>query len=267
VNVRGITVLTRKNVVTRQFGAETWRELYRDVAASHACLRSFVTNESLVPLPAYLALHDQIVKRLLGDDERAHAELGRQSARWALASSPYKTFLEQQGIDDFVNSFPKLWTMYFTDTTSRSEAVVSGNSVEFKAFDLPEWHPYLEHFVMGYMAEALEMFCANPIVATRVRGGVGRHYHYLLHASPVTNDDGEPRKSRAGREAAKGLSDREMEVLMLVADGMTNEQIGLTLGISGKTAQHHVAHAYRKIGVTSRVGATVWLAERGFVGK
>ncbi len=121
---------------------------------------------------------------------------------------------------------------------------------------------------MGYMAEALEMFCANPIVATRVRGGAGKHYHYLLHASPATNDDAdEPPKSRARREAAKSLSDREMEVLLLVADGMTNEQIGLTLGISGKTAQHHVAHAYRKIGVTSRVGATVWLAERGLVGK
>ena len=49
-------------------------------------------------------------------------------------------------------------------------------------------------------------------------------------------------------------------------DGRTNEEIGVTLGISKKTAQHHVAHGYRKLGVTGRVGATVWLAQRGFVG-
>jgi DNA-binding CsgD family transcriptional regulator len=56
-------------------------------------------------------------------------------------------------------------------------------------------------------------------------------------------------------------------VLLLVAEGKTNEEIGLLLGISGKTAQHHVARIYRKIGVSSRVGATMWLAERGLVGR
>jgi DNA-binding CsgD family transcriptional regulator len=53
---------------------------------------------------------------------------------------------------------------------------------------------------------------------------------------------------------------------MLVADGKTNDEIGIVLGISGKTAQHTVARAYRKIGVSSRVGATVWLAQRGLLG-
>ena len=35
---------------------------------------------------------------------------------------------------------------------------------------------------------------------------------------------------------------------------------------SGKTVQHHVAHAYRKIDVSGRVGAVMWLAQRGMVG-
>jgi len=56
-------------------------------------------------------------------------------------------------------------------------------------------------------------------------------------------------------------------VLLLVAEGKTNDEIGLTLGISGKTAQHHVARVYRKIAVANGVGATVWLAERGFIGR
>ena len=55
-------------------------------------------------------------------------------------------------------------------------------------------------------------------------------------------------------------------MLLLVAEGKTNPEIGDLLGISAKTVQHHVARAYRKIGVTGRVGAAVWLAQRGLVG-
>ena len=62
------------------------------------------------------------------------------------------------------------------------------------------------------------------------------------------------------------MSSRELEVLLLVADGKTNEEIGIVLGISGKTVQHHVAHAYRKIDVSGRVGAVMWLAEHRMVG-
>jgi DNA-binding CsgD family transcriptional regulator len=57
-----------------------------------------------------------------------------------------------------------------------------------------------------------------------------------------------------------------MDVLLLIAEGKTNEEIGIVLGISGKTVQHHVAHAYRKIDVSGRVGAVMWLAQRGMVG-
>src|SRR5262245_19169114 len=109
---------------------------------------------------------------------------------------------------------------------------------------------------MGYMTEVLEMFCANPMVATRIRGGGGRDYHYLLHRASTGPDD-DP-TARAGlrqtklpaREAARHLSNREIDTLLLVARGKTNKEIGSALGISGKTAQHHVARAYRKIGVS-----------------
>ncbi len=272
MKIRGISILTRKIIVTRRFGADAWLQLYREVAAAHPCFRSLITAESLVPLPAYLALHDELVRRLLADDEPSHIELGRESARWALSDGPYKAFIQQRDLAAFVGSFPKLWSMYFAETTSRSEATLHGDAVEFKAFDLPQWHPYFEHFVMGYMTEVLEMFCANPISATRLRGGGGKDYHYLLHTAAIP-----PQRVRGGsdsrdgkvpaREAARYLSNREVEVLLLVAEGKTNDEIGMALGISGKTTQHHVAHAYRKIGVYNRVGAAMWLAERGLVGR
>ncbi|WP_426571374.1 helix-turn-helix transcriptional regulator [Aquihabitans sp. McL0605] len=52
-----------------------------------------------------------------------------------------------------------------------------------------------------------------------------------------------------------GLTTREAEVLVLLAAGRTNRQIGTELFISGKTASVHVSNIMRKLGVTSRVDA------------
>jgi DNA-binding NarL/FixJ family response regulator len=52
-----------------------------------------------------------------------------------------------------------------------------------------------------------------------------------------------------------GLTAREVEVLVLVAAGQTNRQIGSELYISDKTASVHVSNILRKLGVTSRVDA------------
>ena len=272
MRVRGLTILTRKVIVTRRFGADAWQLLYRDVAGSHHSFRSLITAETSIPLPDYLAFHDELVRRFYQDDDVSHFELGRESARWALVDGPCKAFLEQRDLRKFVGSFPKFWETYFSETTSRSQASLHGDSVEFKTFDLPRWHPYFEHFVMGYMTEVLEMFCANPIGSTRLRGGGGKGYHYLLHTAPSALERSPDHRGASGlrlpeREASSHLSNREVEVLSLVAEGKTNEQVGLVLGISGKTVQHHVARVYRKIDVTGRVGAAMWLAARGLVGK
>ena len=66
---------------------------------------------------------------------------------------------------------------------------------------------------------------------------------------------------------AAGLSDREVEVLRLVAHGATNKDVARSLGISPKTVQHHVAHIYTKIGVTSRAGAALFAAEHGLTAR
>ena len=64
-----------------------------------------------------------------------------------------------------------------------------------------------------------------------------------------------------------GLSDREVEVLRLVSRGATNKDVAAALGISHRTVQHHVAHIYTKIGVTSRAGAALYAAEHGLTAR
>jgi len=60
-----------------------------------------------------------------------------------------------------------------------------------------------------------------------------------------------------------GLTTRESEVLRLVALGLTTRQLAGQLGISAKTADHHIQHVYTKIGVTTRGAAALYAIEHG----
>ena len=55
----------------------------------------------------------------------------------------------------------------------------------------------------------------------------------------------------------RGLTPREVEVLEWVARGKTNNEIGLILDISPRTASKHLEHIYTKLGVESRTAAVV----------
>lgn len=59
----------------------------------------------------------------------------------------------------------------------------------------------------------------------------------------------------------KGLTRREVEVLEWVARGKTNNEIGLILSISPRTASKHLEHIYTKLGVESRTAAVVQFLE------
>jgi HD-GYP domain-containing protein (c-di-GMP phosphodiesterase class II) len=62
-----------------------------------------------------------------------------------------------------------------------------------------------------------------------------------------------------------GLSERECEVLGLIARGLTTKQVARRLGITPKTCDHHIQRLYGKAGVSTRAGATLYALEHGLV--
>ena len=66
-------------------------------------------------------------------------------------------------------------------------------------------------------------------------------------------------------ERPAGLTEREADVVRLLARGYQTKQVARALGISVKTADRHVQNAYAKIGVSTRAGATLFAMEQGFV--
>jgi HD-GYP domain-containing protein (c-di-GMP phosphodiesterase class II) len=64
-------------------------------------------------------------------------------------------------------------------------------------------------------------------------------------------------------ERPAGLTEREAQVIALLARGLQTKQIAGLLGVSAKTADRHIEHAYRKIGVSTRAAAALFAMEHG----
>ena len=71
--------------------------------------------------------------------------------------------------------------------------------------------------------------------------------------------------SRATHRPAGSLSEREAQVLRLLAAGKTNRDIAEALFISEKTVARHVSNIFDKLGVSSRTGATAWAYQHNLI--
>ena len=66
-------------------------------------------------------------------------------------------------------------------------------------------------------------------------------------------------------ERPGGLTEREVEVLALVAEGLPNKQIASQLQVAERTVNLHVSNILHKLDAASRVEAVVWAKERGLI--
>ncbi|MBW3579127.1 MAG: HD domain-containing protein [Actinobacteria bacterium] len=66
-------------------------------------------------------------------------------------------------------------------------------------------------------------------------------------------------------ERPAGLTEREAEVVVLIARGFMTKQVAAALGITSKTADRHIQNAYAKMGVSSRAATTLFAMQHGMV--
>jgi DNA-binding NarL/FixJ family response regulator len=70
---------------------------------------------------------------------------------------------------------------------------------------------------------------------------------------------------KAPKRSAVGLSEREREVLRLVADGLPTKQIAMSLSISQRTVKFHVNSIFHKLGAENRAQAVALAVQRGLL--
>lgn len=103
---------------------------------------------------------------------------------------------------------------------------------------------------LGDLLEAIRSVArGEPVLPPEVASVVMRH---LAGEEPA-----EPK--------ARLLTERELEVLELAAQGLTNQEIGQRLHISVRTVEAHLTHVYNKLGVSSRTEAVVHAMQRGWI--
>jgi DNA-binding CsgD family transcriptional regulator len=79
--------------------------------------------------------------------------------------------------------------------------------------------------------------------------------------------DGPRVGAAVGTSLPQGLTEREAEVLRLVAEGRTNKEVAAALRLSDKTVARHLSNIFTKIGVPTRAAATAFAFESGLMGR
>ena len=85
----------------------------------------------------------------------------------------------------------------------------------------------------------------------------------VSHGGPAPGSRAGAGGSGSRRRLAGGLTEREAEVLRLVARGKTNRQIAEDLVLSERTVAHHLGSIFSRLGVSSRAAATAWVLRTG----
>ncbi len=84
-------------------------------------------------------------------------------------------------------------------------------------------------------------------------------------SSLLVTTRGKMRRSGANRDPNIPLTNREMQVLQHVSMGLSNREVGKSLGISVETVKEHVQNILRKLDVNDRTQAAVWAVKQGLV--
>ncbi|MFN2505255.1 MAG: response regulator [Acidimicrobiales bacterium] len=121
----------------------------------------------------------------------------------------------------------------------------------------------LEALRRGASGYALKQADAAELARAIREVAAGRRYL----SPPLSERALEAYSRRAGEPADPydTLTDREREVLQLVAEGHTNAAIGAQLCISARTVETHRAHAMKKLGLRTPVELAIYAVRRGIV--
>jgi DNA-binding NarL/FixJ family response regulator len=90
--------------------------------------------------------------------------------------------------------------------------------------------------------------------------------HQLTAYAPPARRNGNVLQFYAVAPSSRDVSDRELQVLTMVADGFSNKEIASALGISVHTVARHVTNVMRKLSASNRAEAATRAIRSGLIG-
>ena len=102
-------------------------------------------------------------------------------------------------------------------------------------------------------------YITKPVTASELLAAIGARLNREAHRPP---GEFKPDFRSAVPLESLGLSSREAEVLLWIAQGKANAEIAIILGAAENTVKKHIQHIFEKLGVDTRNAATVLAFER-----
>lgn len=121
-----------------------------------------------------------------------------------------------------------------------------------RAFKLGAKGVILKDSARQTLMQAIQTVCAGEVwVDPRMAGTLVEEISHL------------PEGASLGSRDEHGLTERELEIVRLVASGRKNKEVGATLTISERTVKTHLTNIFQKLGVRDRVGLVMYALRHG----
>lgn len=185
----------------------------------------------------------------MGIKVAGEAHTGAEALQMVKAVKPDVVLLDMRLPD--MTGIEIIKEIYSTGSNTRILGLSSYNDREFIS-------QLLNHGASGYLLKdemPEQILEAIRGVAHGESGWVSRKVAAMLSQIILREKEG----------GSTDLTPRELDVLSMVVNGKTNDQIGVSLGISVKTVENHLHTIFRKMGVVSRVEAAVMAVRESLV--
>ncbi len=125
------------------------------------------------------------------------------------------------------------------------------------------------HNEVEYLLRAVELGANGYVLKDSesevLKKAIHTVYRGETYIEPTLTPEMKERMKRVKGTTSEALTNREVDVLKLVAEGLFNKEIACRLNISEKTVKNHVSNIFKKIGVSDRTQAAVYAIRNCFV--
>ena len=219
-----------------------------DAAAAVSALRSALHSGPEAPLPAAQLIEGLIEAGVEADDGEAVA-LGLAHLEHLTVRSTGQAVLA-------ITGSAKAWADAWRGDLALAIDGMRHALDEFQALLMP-YEVARERFRIALVAERMD-----DRVTAQLELGAALHVFRRLGAEV---DAARIERHLGGAAEMSPLTERELEVVRLVAGGMTNQDVADELCLSPHTVARHLGNVYTKVGVGSRAAATAWAYDHGLM--
>jgi len=118
------------------------------------------------------------------------------------------------------------------------------------ASDMEQVEAAFRHGAAGFVVKSVD---ARDLASAIRQAVQGTAYHAL----------GLPAITEVSAAQAAGLTDRELEIVRAVAEGLPNKEIAKRLWVTEQTVKFHLTNVYRKLEIRNRTGLAGWVLKKG----